>query len=118
MSSVVAGTKPAATDAKGPLPGHDAPSEESTGTGAPASPQQLSTEQQLLQAILPERDQRLLAIRLKNNGQEIPLTISNNGAGYQLGDVDTFWVTNNEEGSPQQFQGTATLAFTTDQRSP
>jgi hypothetical protein len=80
----------------------------------PAASPQLSTEQRLLQAILPERDQRLLAIRLKNQGQEIPLTVPASETGWQLGAADTFWVTDNQEDSPQQFQTKATLQYITD----
>ncbi len=79
-----------------------------------ASPLQLTTEQLLTQAILPERDQRLLAMRLKNSGQEIPKTIPDAGLGFQLGDTDSFWVTDNQKTPPEQFQVEATLKYVTD----
>lgn len=77
-----------------------------------ASPLQLSTEEMLVQALLPERDQRLLAMRLKHKGQEIPKTISQT-VEFKIGDSDTFWVTDNQTTPPQQFQVTATLQYLT-----
>lgn len=74
----------------------------------------LSTEQKLLQATLPARDQRLLAIRLKNGGQEIPETLRDVPTTRQLGDVDTFWVTDNQQIPPRQFEVNATLRYITD----
>jgi len=74
---------------------------------------QLSTEESLTQAILPERNLRLLAIRLKNNGQEIPETISGT-TSFQVGDTDTFWISDNQATPPRQFQANATLKYLTD----
>jgi len=74
---------------------------------------QLSTEESLTQAILPERNLRLLAIRLKNNGQEIPETISGT-TSFQVGDTDTFWISDNQATPPRQFQANATLRYLTD----
>jgi hypothetical protein len=79
-----------------------------------ASPLQLSTEQLLVQAILPERDQRLLAMRLKKNDEEIPKTVPGAGASFQLGDTDAFWVTDNRQTPPRQFQVNASLKNITD----
>lgn len=79
-----------------------------------ASPLQLSTEQILTQAILPERDQRLLAIRLKHKGADIPLSATRIKTDFQLGDNETFWVTDNGQSPPRQFQAKATLKYRTD----
>lgn len=78
-----------------------------------ASPLQLSTEELLTQTILPERDQRLLAMRLKNNGEEIPKTAVNPQNNFKLGAQHTFWVTDNQKNPPQQFQAEATLQYIT-----
>ena len=75
---------------------------------------QLSTEQALRQADLPKRDQRLLAIRLKNGGQDIPETVNQTSPDYQVGQTDTFWVTDNGSEPPRQFQVDATLQYVTD----
>jgi hypothetical protein len=79
--------------------------------GGQASPLQLSTEQMLLQTTIPERDQRLLAMRLKHNGQEIPITQT--AQAFQLGDTDIFWVTDNQQTPPRQFRVTASLKYIT-----
>lgn len=75
---------------------------------------QLSTEQILLNATLPERDQRLLAMRLKLKGQEIPLIVHETPPQLGPGDTYTFWVTDNEQEPPRQFQATAALRYITD----
>ncbi len=80
---------------------------------AQSSPLLPSTEEILAQAILPDRDQRLLAIRLKNGGQDIPKTTAKTPT-FQLGDTDTFWVTDNQQKPPQQLQVEATLKYMTD----
>ncbi|MDM8519140.1 immune inhibitor A [Anaerolineales bacterium HSG6] len=71
------------------------------------------TETALLNAILPERDQRLLAMRLKHHGQEIPLVVSDTPPNYQLGDETTFWVTDNQQSPPHVFEATASLQYIT-----
>jgi hypothetical protein len=81
---------------------------------APLPAAQSSTEALLLEAVLPERDQRELAIRLKNNGQDIPLTVAGPPPAYQPGAEETFWITDNQSEPPQQFQKTATLQYITD----
>ena len=75
---------------------------------------QLSTEQALLTAVLPQRDQRLLAMRLKAAGQEIPEVTDDTASVRQLGDKDSFWVTDNQQQPPRQFEVEATLQFITD----
>jgi len=74
---------------------------------------QLSTEQSLLAAELPQRDQRLLASRLKDNGQPIPEVSPGGPAERQIGDRDTFWVTDNGSEPPRQFQVEASLKYIT-----
>ncbi len=86
---------------------------DAAGEGGLASPIQLSTEQQLLQTMRPERDQRLLAMRLKHGGLVIPEVIPARVPPYQLGDTDTFWVTDNQQIPSRQFQAEARLEYIT-----
>jgi hypothetical protein len=79
------------------------------GHASPLSP----TEEELLQAILPQRDQRLLAMRLKHHGQEIPLIVHETAREFEIGATDTFWVTDNMAQPPGQSQVTARLAYQT-----
>ncbi len=80
----------------------------------PAESSELTTEQRLSQTTLPERDQRLLAMRLKQHGQEVPIIVVETPVERQLGDTDTFWVTDNQGVPPRQFQVTARLEYITD----
>ncbi|HET8671157.1 MAG TPA: hypothetical protein VFM05_11175, partial [Candidatus Saccharimonadales bacterium] len=92
------------------------PATEATTEGSKtgqASPLQLSTEQLLLETVLPGRDQRLLAMRLKHEGREIPEIVKKTAIPYQLGDTDTFWVIDNGQTPPRQFQATASLRYIT-----
>lgn len=73
----------------------------------------LSTEQKLLQAVIPVRDQRLLAMRLKYGGEDIP-QLSAEPTDFQIGESRTFWVTDNQDTPPRQFQATAILQYRTD----
>jgi hypothetical protein len=84
------------------------------GEPGQASPIQLSTEALLTRTILPERDQRLLASRLKYEGQPIPEVAAEARNNFQLGDQDTFWVTDNGQTPPKQFEAKATLKYITD----
>jgi len=79
-----------------------------------AAPLQLSTEQLLTQTDLPERDQRLLAMRLKAIDEEIPEVTAKTKHEYQVGDTETLWVTDNFATPPQNFEVTASLQFMTD----
>jgi immune inhibitor A len=83
-----------------------------TGSGQ-ASPLPPSTEELLTQAVLPERDQRLLAMRLKYNGQEIPIVTRHAPFTVNLGSQDTFWITDHQQQPPRQFEVTATLKYIT-----
>ncbi len=84
------------------------------GTTGQASPLQPTTEQLLLETILPARDQRLLAMRLKHAGREVPEVAQKTAMPYQLGDTDTFWVIDNSQTPPRQFEAKASLRFITD----
>jgi immune inhibitor A len=95
-----------------PAPSPTTPAD-TTETGIEASPLPLTTEQILLQTIIPERDQRLLAMRLKHNGEEIPQVVYDVPPNYQKNDTDTFWVTDNEQTPPRQFQVEADLQYIT-----
>lgn len=90
------------------------PTPTAEGSGGQAAPLQLSTEQLLTQAILPERDQRLLAMRLKEIDQEIPAVLAGSKPDYQIGDTDTLWVTDNFATPPENFQVNVELQFLTD----
>jgi hypothetical protein len=52
-------------------------------------------------------------MRLKNNGQEIPLVVREIPLQYSLDQADSFWVTDNQETPPRQFQVSATLQYIT-----
>jgi len=52
-------------------------------------------------------------MRLKNNGQEISRLAHETAITYQLGDADTFWVTDNQQTPPRQFQVNAVLRYVT-----
>ncbi|MEW5960472.1 MAG: hypothetical protein AB1801_22325, partial [Chloroflexota bacterium] len=80
--------------------------------GVQASPLEPSTEQLLLQAIIPERDQRLLAMRLKHTG-EIPNIVRETASVFKEGDTATFWVGDNQQIPPRQFEVTASLVYST-----
>lgn len=93
--------------------GLPATTEPAPSEGGQASPLQRSTEQLLEQTIIPERDQRLLAMRLKHGGAEIPRITQEVALTYQVGDTDTFWVTDNQQTPPRQFEVSASLEFIT-----
>jgi len=79
----------------------------------PLPPAANLAETALLQAILPIRDQRLLAMRLKYHGQEVPEVVNQSAPLYELGSQATFWVTDNFENPPRQFQTQAKLKYIT-----
>jgi hypothetical protein len=68
----------------------------------------------LLETIIPARDQRLLAMRLKHAGQAVPEIAKETPVSYQTGDSDTFWVIDNSQTPPRQFQEKASLRYITD----
>jgi len=57
------------------------------------APDGLTTEQRLLQTVLPERDMRLLAERLKKVGP-VPVIVHATPPAYELGQSAQFWVGN------------------------
>jgi hypothetical protein len=73
-----------------------------------------SSEQILTETILPTRDQRQLAIRLKHQGQDIPEVVNASRPTYRLNDAASFWVTDNGATPPRQFQVKAELVYVTD----
>ena len=83
---------------------------DSAGVAAPL-PETLTTEARLAQTILPPRDQRLLAMRLRNHGEQIPEVVNSSPPQLQLDQSDTFWVTDNGSQPPRQFQVTANLRY-------
>jgi len=78
-----------------------------------ASLLQRTTEQLLLETILPARDQRLLAMRLKHAGREVPEVVQTTPVAYQVGSTDTFWVIDNSQTPPRQFEAQASLRYIT-----
>ncbi|MCB0168413.1 MAG: immune inhibitor A [Anaerolineae bacterium] len=99
-------TAPTSIDTPSPTP-----VERVIGQAAPLQP---STEQLLTQTDLPERDQRLLAMRLKAIDEEIPEVTAKTKHAYQVGDTETLWVTDNFATPPRNFEVTASLQFMTD----
>lgn len=59
------------------------------------------TEQQLQDVVVPPRDLRVLAEGLRGVGP-IPQVVSETPPVYRVGDVDTFWVSNEDTGEHQQ----------------
>jgi hypothetical protein len=50
-------------------------------------------------------------MRLKHAGREIPEIVKKTATLYQLGDSDTFWVTDSSQTPPRVFQARATLRY-------
>ncbi len=96
------------------VPATALPPQSEGGEAGHASPLQLGTEETLTQITLPERDQRLLAMRLTQPGQDIPKVVRETPLDFQVGDADTFWITDNQQTPPRQFQVTATLRYATE----
>src|SRR5690606_26467479 len=65
------------------------------------------TEQQLAETIVPTRDLRDLALRLRPEVEAIPLVVNSTQPVYNLGDREQFWVANTA--TNQNFQITARL---------
>ncbi len=72
----------------------------------------LITEEQLAQEIVPTRDLRDLALRLKPDIQEIPVVVNETPPSYEVGDQLTFWAANVDDN--EHFQITAELIHKTD----
>ena len=55
---------------------------------------QQSTEEQLLQIVVPQRDLRGLTMRLNPDVAEVPLVVNTTTPDYNVGDEIQFWVHN------------------------
>jgi hypothetical protein len=71
----------------------------------------LLTEQQLQEAVVPPRDLRTLAERLRGTGP-IPEIMQDTPPVYRVGDSDTFWVSNEDTGEHGQIE--ASLVYMND----
>jgi len=72
------------------LPG---PTRERTVVEATSTPP-ASTEERLAAAVLPVRDMRDLALRLRAEEDDIPVVVNPTPPHFEEGDVETFWVGN------------------------
>ncbi|MFN2166867.1 MAG: hypothetical protein ACK2U9_11480, partial [Anaerolineae bacterium] len=78
---------------------------------APDSASIRMTEQALADAVVPARDLRVLAERLRGTGP-IPEVVDETPANFQVGDTQTFWVSNDD--SQEHFQIDAELVYVND----
>ena len=86
---------PAATDETTVEKPTSLPSPTSERTAVEATPIPLaSTEERLAAAVLPIRDMRDLALRLRAEVDEIPVVVNLTPPQFEEGDVETFWVGN------------------------
>ncbi|MEZ4708792.1 MAG: immune inhibitor A [Caldilineaceae bacterium] len=72
----------------------------------------LTTEEQLRLMVIPTRDLRDLALRLKPGIDEIPLVVNDTAPDYPVGTISDFWVHNTSNNSTSQIQ--AELVYKTD----
>jgi hypothetical protein len=72
---------------------------------------QQSTEDQLLQMVVPQRDLRDLTMRLNPDVDEVPLVVNTTTPDYQVGDEIQFWVHNLDTNRSSPI--TATLIYKT-----
>lgn len=70
------------------------------------------TEEELKSMIVPTRDLRDLALRLRPGLDEVPLVVNEDVPVYEVGDREQFWVSNMDDNS--QLQVTAELVYKTD----
>ncbi|MBI1294874.1 hypothetical protein GC175_07945 [bacterium] len=84
------------------------------GQAAPVVPDETGsiTEAQLSTIIVPTRDLRDLALRLRPELDEVPLVVNEEPHNYAVGDREDFWVSNLDTNT--QFQITAELIYKTD----
>jgi hypothetical protein len=68
-----------------------------------------NTERQLVEAKMPERDQRELALRLKAGVTDIPVVVNAKPPTFKVGDKQVFWVSNSD--TDEHHQVTATLKY-------
>lgn len=92
-------TRPAAT----------APALTPPATATAQRPASGDTERQLAEALMPVRDQRELALRLKPGVTDIPVVVNAKPPTYKVGDKAVFWVSNSD--TDQHNQVTATLKY-------
>ena len=86
-----------------------------TATPVPPTPipgQIGSTEAALAQAVVPTRDMRDLAMRLRPGVGEIPLVVNERTPNYEVGDRLDFWVADTDDNS--HFQIEAELVYRSD----
>ncbi len=81
-------------------------------TAAAASADAPNTESLLSSANMPQRDLRELALRLKPDVGDIPVTVNATSPNYNVGDQVNFWVENSDTQEHRQIS--ATLRFKTD----
>jgi immune inhibitor A len=97
-------------------PESGAPATKSAATPQPAITAQPtasgSTERQLVEAKMPERDQRELALRLKTGVTDIPVVVNATPPTFKVGDKQVFWVSNSD--TDEHHQVTATLKYLND----
>ncbi|HEY64143.1 MAG TPA: hypothetical protein G4O02_06185 [Caldilineae bacterium] len=95
-----------ATEPAWPVPQEATP----TPTPAPTRPP-TETERQLQTVMVPTRDLRDLAIRLRPEVSEIPPTVNPTPPTYRIGDREMFWVGNTD--TDEHFQIEAELRYIT-----
>ena len=81
-----------------------------TPVPTPMSDEQ-TTEELVTSAVIPERDLRELATRLKHPTEPIPEVVNVEPPSYQVGDTEVFWVGNLD--TNEQFTVTARLRYVT-----
>lgn len=83
-----------------------------TGTPSALSTVEVQAEQVLLNAEMPQRDQRELKLRLEPKGTDIPVVVNSKPPSYKAGDTAKFWVSNTDTEEHRQI--TAQLRYVTD----
>ena len=82
-----------------------------TYTPTPPTDNGQAPEKVITSAVIPERDLRALATRLKDPSDPIPEVVIGDPPGYQVGDTEVFWVGNMDTG--EHFTATARLYYVT-----
>ena len=80
-------------------------------TGVPTPVPETNTLTSLMNAVVPPRDLREIALQLQG-GSDIPIVVSETAAGYTVGDVVTFWALNVD--TNEKFQLEARLVHVTE----
>jgi len=102
------------------IPGAQPPSGTATpGAGAQATvtpfgpaPADASTEALLAQAVIPARDLRALALRLKPNLGDVPIVVNATPPSFKVGDTARFWVSNTDTDEHRQITAELRLIST------